>query len=429
MRLNIDKTQNPNANYWAVWFRRALWLGIIQDFVLGFPAIFFPNQLLALLGQTEAVDPSHASFAATVLVVLGAMYIPAAVNPYKYPVVAWLSVLARPPGIIFFFFLYPGNYPLFGIVDTVLTLIQIPTLALAFYGTPKLHPKYRDPVDPKAQSPFGYTGTSFTDLRSVVWSDPYEGELPYHVGLGPIKLITFFNHSARNLADKRDLLPYYDKLIHSNGISLTGVWQITEDNPFSGYFSNGSQGLVLARASVAGLAITANTRRAFGFGGKLFPTLDPNEKAYPANFVTVSRLSGIRTQHIIDIDSSNAPQIGLGPLPNLINRVIFRLFDTRPGVRSLHPISTLGLKPGEAVVTPDQMMLKVDPEMPRISESDFREELRIKHYPDCKLVFQIYVRNENDSAWNRIGKLSFTEDVTSESGDKRLHFWIPRTTT
>ena len=429
MLLEVDKKRIPNANYWAVWFRRALWLGIIQNFVLGFPAIFFPNQLLALLGQTEAVDPSHASFAATVLVVLGMMCIPAAVNPYKYPVVAWLSVLARPLVVIFFFFLYPGNYSLFGIVDTVLTLIQIPTLALAFFGTPKLHSKYRDPVDPKAQSPLGYTGTSFADLRSVVWSDPYEGELPYHVGFGPLKLVTFCNHAARNLADMRDLLPYYDKLLHPNGISLTGVWEITEDNPFSGYFSNGSQGLVLARASVAGLSITANTRRAFGVGGKLFPTLDPSEKVYPANFVTVSCISGVRTKHIIDIESTNAPDTGFGLVANLIGRVLFRLFDTRPGVRPLHPISTLGLKPGEPVVTPDRIMLKVDPKMPRISESDFREELRVKHYPDCKLVFLIYVRNENDSTWSRIGKISFTEDVTSESSDKRLHFWIPRTTT
>ena len=153
--------------------------------------------------------------------------------------------------------------------------------------------------------------------------------MPYHLGLGPIKLITFFNHAARNLADKRDLLPYYDKLIHSNGICHTGVWEITEDNPYSGYFSKGSKGLVLTRASVAGLFIQANASRAFGFGGKLFPTMDPDEKVYPANFVTVSHLSGIRTKHIVDIESTNAPSVGLGPIANVVNRVIFRLMDKR----------------------------------------------------------------------------------------------------
>jgi hypothetical protein len=427
--FHVDKTRNPKANFWAVWFRRALWLGIIQDFVLALPAIFWPNQLLALLGLTEAVEPEYASFAATVLIVLGAMYIPAAINPYKHPVVAWLSVLARPPGIIFFFFIYPGVYPLFGIVDSVLTILQIPLLTLAFYAVPKPNRRYRDPVDPKAQSPLGYAGTTFADLRATVWSDPYQGKLPYHLGLGPIKLVTFFNHSARNLADQRDLLPYFDKLIHSNGICHTGVWEITEGSPYSGYFAKGSKGLVLTRASVAGLKLKANTRRAFGFGGKLFPTMDPNEKVWPANFVTVSHLSGLRTRHIVDIESTNAPSIGLDPVANLVNRVIFRLVDTRPGVRLLHPISTLGLKQGQPVNTPDLMMIKIADGIPRVNEKDFRDELRVRHYPNCELVFSIFVRNEEDSAWNRIGSLTFTEDVVSETGDKRLHFWIPRTTT
>lgn len=423
-----DTTRDPSENTWAVWFRRVLWLGIIQDLVLGVPAIFWPNELLVLLKQTPALEPVYVSFAAFVLVVLGLMYVPAAINPYKYPMVAWLAVLARPPGILFFFVLYPGTYSIFGWVDTILSLLQLPLLLMTFYATPKSRQTKFVKDDPKAQSSLEYRGTTFQHLRDVLWSDRYPGKLPYHLGLGPLKLVTFFNHAARNLADKRDLLPYFDKLIHSNGICHTGVWEITEESPYTGYFSKGSKGLVIARASVAGLQLTANTRRAIGIGGKIFPTMDPNQTAHPANFVVVSRLSGVRTKHIVDIEMTNSPTRGLSPIANFVSRVVFRLMDTRPGYRQLHPISTLGMGPGDVVETPDLMMLKIADGTPRIEEKDFREELRVGHYPNQQLVYSIFVRNFDESAWNRIGSLTFTEDATSESGDKRLHFWIPRDT-
>ena len=50
---------------------------------------------------------------------------------------------------------------------------------------------------------------------------------------------------------------------------------------------------------------------------------------------------------------SNAPTIGYDPAANLINRVLFRLMDTRPGYCQAFPVSTLGLKPGDPLVTPD----------------------------------------------------------------------------
>jgi hypothetical protein len=402
-----------------------MWLGIVQDFVLGIPAIVWPVATLAFVGQRPAAEPAWVSFAATVLIALGAMYIPAALNPHKYRTIAWLAVLARPPGIIFFFFLYPGFYPLFGVIDSLLTAIQLSLLILCFYGTPKPVLTRLDASDTKAQPPLEYHGTSCNAIKSVLWSDPYASP-PYHLGLGPIKLVTFFNHSARNLIDKRDLLPYFDKLIHANGICHYGVWKITEDSPYTGYFANGSCGLLIVRMSVAGLTVNSGTRRSFGIGGKIFPTMDPDEIVYPGNFVTVSHLSGLRTKHIVDIEMSNAPTIGLDPLANFVNRVVFRLMDTRPGFRQLHPISTLGVAPGEPVRTPDLMMLKVADDMPRIDAKDFREELRVRNYPNGKLIYSIFVRNIGEASWNRLGSMEFTEDVVSESGDKRLHFWIPR---
>jgi hypothetical protein len=100
--------------------------------------------------------------------------------------------------------------------------------------------------------------------------------------------------------------------------------------------------------------------------------------------------------------------------------------DTRPGYRQLFPISTIGLKPGDPVVTPDLMQLKPAAGTPRIDEKDFRDEIRLHRYPDHRLVFDIEVRNFDESEWTRLGSIILTEDVISEGSDKQLHFWIPR---
>ncbi len=272
---------------------------------------------------------------------------------------------------------------------------------------------------------FEYDGSTFNEVKRVAFSGEY-GELPRHRGLRPGKFVEFFNHSARNLIDRRDVLPYFEKLIHSNGICFTGTWRIDAETPYTGYFAQGAEGLLLVRGSVAGPALNAGDRRAFGFGGKIWPTMDPELKAKPANWVTVSKLSGERRQHILDYASTNKPPVGRDPGANLVNRVIFRLMDTRPGWRQLHPISTLGMPREEAIVTPDLMMVRVAEGTPRADRRDFRDELRLENYPDQKLVYTISVKNFGEPGWTRIGAMELTDYAISEGGDRRLHFWIPR---
>jgi hypothetical protein len=147
---------------------------------------------------------------------------------------------------------------------------------------------------------------------------------------------------------------------------------------------------------------------------------------YPANFVVVSHLSGARSKHITDIDMTNAPTRGLSPIPNLVSRVIFRLLDTRPGWRQLHAISTLGMPASAKIHTPDLMLIRRAEHIPAVQAKDFRDELRVRNYPGGRLVYDILVRNFGEASWNRLGSMTFTEDIVSESSDKRLHFWIPR---
>lgn len=414
----------PSARRRAKWFGRAVWLGILADWGLGIPTIFAPEWVLGTLGFRQTADPVWTSFAAMILILLSLFYIPGANRPYRYRANAWLAVWARPPGVLFFLLLWPGVYAAFGLLDLTLFLIQFPLLVMAMSLWPERGPELDDEL-------FEYRGSTFREVRDAAFAGPYEGEkLPYHVGLRPGNFIQLLNDSSRNLHDRRDIRPYYDKLIHSNGIGFAGRWKIDRPSPYTGYFSEGSEGLLVARASVAGPLIWRGTRRSFGIGGKIFPTLDPDERVWVGNFVTVSHLSGSFAKHVLDIEMSNAPSIGLSPAANLINRVIFRIMDSRPGYRQLFPVSTLGLAPGDPVATPDLMRLRAAEGMPRIDARDFRDELRLEHYPDGRLVYDVEVKDfaegDEDEGWTRLGFVEFTEYAIAEGQDKRLHFWIPR---
>ncbi len=411
--------QAPADDRSAVWFKRLVWLGILADWALGIPAIFFPRQLLDVLGFRPTGDPVWTGFAALILVLLGVFYVPGANRPYRYRANAHLAVWARLPGVVFFLLLNPGFYPAFGIMDGALFLLQFPFLMKVM----ALRPRRGRQLDSEI---FDYQGSTFREVKDVAFSGPYGAKLPYHWGLRPGKMFQFLNDSSRNMHDRRDVRPYYDKLIHANGVTFAGRWRIDTETPYTGYFATGSEGLLIARASVAGLFLKRGAIRAFGIGGKVYPTLDPDERVWPGNFVAVSKLSGYRARHITDVEMSNFPAIGWDPTSNLINRLIFRMVDTRPGYRQLFPISTLGVAPGQPVVTPDLMRLEVPRDVPRVDEKDFRDELRLEKYPGGKLVYEIQVKDFEDREWRRIGVLEFTEYAISEGGDKRLHFWIPR---
>ena len=417
-------------NKYAKWFGVAVWIGIIADLVLAVPGIFFPNEMLALVGQrTSPPDAMWISLASLVLVMLAIIYIPGANNPYRYRANAWLAVIARVLGVIFFFFVYPGTYPTFGILDSSLLIIQLPLLLLTFFkNTPNSGTKERDVNNSDTGTDlFQYDGATFEEVKAVAFSGRYAGKLPYNIGLTPWTILKFFNDSSRNLSDQRDYLPRFDKLIHANGVCHTGVWKVDRESPYTGYFAKGSEGLCLARLSVAGLFLKRGPfPRACGMAGKVFPTMDAGQKVAPGNFVTVDHLSGTWAKHFVDVEMTNFPSIGLDPVANIVNRIIFRLMDSRPGYRKLHPISTLGLSRGDEVVTPDLLMLKVPDDTVKVDKRDFRDELRLENYPEQRLVYTINVKNFEETDWTRLGTIEFTDYAISEGGDKRIQFWIPR---
>jgi hypothetical protein len=290
-----------------------------------------------------------------------------------------------------------------------------------------------------------YEGSHFRDVWGQVTTDPY-GTLPQN----EVKVSKFFSglkdlmleNSKRTLSDQSDLLPYFDKLLHPNGICLKGTWNITEENPYTGAFRAGTKYKIIGRASTALSNTRADKNRAFGFAGKIFPTADEfhGEPLKTANFFTIEDLGGTRKRHFMDSVNTNdiiliSPSV-TAFLNSLEGLVVVRDFPLAEGsnlqtalIRELYPISELGLQEGETAVTPIWLKIDAAEGMPRIDELDFRDELNKDYYPNG-LRFSISVASKGSrfglKAWQKIGFIDVEETVVSESCDHRLHFSHPR---
>jgi hypothetical protein len=288
-----------------------------------------------------------------------------------------------------------------------------------------------------------YAGSSFSQVWSQVASDPYT-QLPRdRVTLG-----SFFgflrNHlyeaSRRTLTTRDDLLPWFRKLVHPTGICLAGTWNITADTPWSGHFKKGTRALFIARASDAFGNTERGHYRAFGFAGKIFPTLDPNAVVETANIFTIEDLGGTLRDHFLDAQNENdilkisiTPQAvwstGIGAAALKAFAAADRTIDpTQPTIRQLYPIAELGEPEPDEAREPRWILITGDAGVPRVDKVDLREELRVANYPRG-LRFVIYAADvgvrDGAKAYVPIGHIQITADATSDSCDHRLHFPHP----
>lgn len=295
-----------------------------------------------------------------------------------------------------------------------------------------------------ARAADGYAGSSFDEVWSQVASDPYD-TLP-QVSVTLSSFYGFLRNrildaSRRTLGDRRDLLPWFRKLLHPSGICLAGTWNITADTPYTGHFKKGSRALFIARASTALTATRRGQYRAFGVAGKLFPTTDPRAVVETANFFTIEDLGGTLRDHFLDaLNTNDIIQISLTPASFLATPVGIavakafaiadRTFDvTQTLERQLYPIAELGEDDPAQAVAPRWMLITGSADVPRVDAEDFRDELRLASYPDG-LRFDIWVADQGTrlgrKAWEKIGHIEFVEDAVSDSCDHRLHFSHPR---
>jgi len=295
--------------------------------------------------------------------------------------------------------------------------------------------------DPKLSSTTSasYQGSTFKEVRDLVFSDPYP-VLPQN----RVTMLSFFRGltnvlmkaALSTLDDRTDVKPYFRKLVHPNGIALTGTWNITEETPYTGYFRKGSKGLIIVRCSVALSKTTRGHYRGFGFAGKLFPTTDPLKRVKTGDFFAIDVFAGTKAPHFTDVELTNDTPTGfnisavLNFLPGLVSVLTFRRADGNNNFRQLYPISELGMPEGAPIVTPRWIMVRGWPGSGKSEKADFRDELQVVNYKNHTLRFEIWVADKKLPSGARdvkqIGYIDLTESIASESCDHRLSFQHPR---
>lgn len=319
-----------------------------------------------------------------------------------------------------------------------------------------------------------YQGSRYVEVKKAIFDNPYqkvwggsnEPPFPHHLvtakgvyeGFLPGGKPNQFKQAAiRTLKTSADLRwgsdgKGFKKIIHSNGVSMTGTWEITEDNEFSGYFKKGSKGLIISRLSCGSSAIKRGNKRAFGFAGKLFPTTDENhtELLKPASFFCLDSLSGSDATHYTDVTLVNGIAVRIldvdfpSKLMLLRAGIVFGGIDKNGTLRQLYQISELNKAPDEVTNTPKFMCVAPSEGHQTIDEDDFRDELLAHIYdkgnpkPQRTLSFDILVSNEGKeignavtgskfevSNWKKIGAITFEDGVASYNSDFVLHFTHP----
>ena len=112
------------------WFSRAVWLGIVANVVLAIPTLAAPDQVIAFSRLPTVTPVVWARFAALLLILLSAFYAPAAIDPDRYRANAWLAVVSRLAGVVFF--IGDPIYRVLGLFDLVFLL---PEALLLFAAT------------------------------------------------------------------------------------------------------------------------------------------------------------------------------------------------------------------------------------------------------------------------------------------------------
>jgi len=320
----------------------------------------------------------------------------------------------------------------------------------------------------------GYRGSRFSEVRDALFANPYEdvwgraGQPPlptYKVtlssvlrGILPFGKPYLFRQATERAVDSDADLRWgpdgngFRRLLHPNGVCLTGLWEITEETGYSGYFRQGNQALVVGRYSTCCTETRRGHTRSLALVGKLFPTTDANhpQPFRTASFITQQDIAGEDADYINDAELRNAPDVhlwrrGSGVPILLITGMLFQRVDKEPSHRQLYQIAELGKPKSEPTRSPQFMRLLVTPEQPRIEGEalDFRDEIMAQIFdrgdatPRRSLTFNIEVTDEGSTHgtvvaqhrtfdhWRRIGKLTFDNAVVSYNGDFVIHFNHP----
>jgi hypothetical protein len=313
-------------------------------------------------------------------------------------------------------------------------------------------------------------GSRYSVVREAVFANPYQtvwgaaGNVAFErfpVTFKPLlsgilpggQRWQFLGAAKRVLASDSDLRwgpdgTGFRRMLHPNGIVMTGVWEITEDTPYSGYFRKGSRGLMIARYSTCCTETRRGNMRSLAMIGRIYPTTDPGhaEPLPTASFITQEDIGGENTPNINDAKLLNAPNTtvsrrGSGMPILLLTGLVLNLAEKKPTIRQVYQIAELGKEPAEPTRAPEFMQLTLAPGQPVIpgADLDFRDEIMAHIYdpgdpaPKRKLVFHIQTSDtgtthgtplkerRNITNWKTVGTMTFDAAVVSVNGDRVFH--------
>jgi len=318
-----------------------------------------------------------------------------------------------------------------------------------------------------------YKGSRYSEVRDSLYANPYRdgssgqtpGPLPMfrstirNAWRGTVHPPKFLQQaSARTIDTHADLRwgadgKGYRRILAPNGIAVLGTWEITAENPYTGYFQKGAKGLTIGRISSDGNETKRGQRRSISLGMKIYPTSDPNHPTplIPASVIAQEDLGGMHTAFVNDAELVNMPSVhsyrrGIHVLIMLRAGLYFMRLDKVPDVRQLHEIAELGKPAPAATRCPDHMLLKMTPGQRRIEGAglDFRDEIYAHIFrnagdrePTGSMDFDIFVSDKGTRTgfpgfrrvtvtdWQKIGTLRFTEAVASYNADHVIHFHHP----
>jgi hypothetical protein len=317
-----------------------------------------------------------------------------------------------------------------------------------------------------------YRGSRYAEVRDALYENPYRGgasgqepgPLPMYkstirnVWGGLFRAENKFRQAAARTIDSRADLRWgpdrkgYRRIIAPNGICVLGTWEITEDNPYTGFYTKGSKGLTIGRFSSDGNETRRGQRRSISLGLKVYPTTDPNhpEPLVPGSLIVQENLGGMWTQHMNDAELVNAPSVhahrrGIYILIMLRANMIFPRLDKVGDSRQVFEVAELNKPADIPTNAPEHLLLKITPGQRHIEgrDLDFRDEIYAHMFnpgdaePTGAMDFDISVSSYGRRSgipglsrvtvqdWQRIGRVRFTEAVCSYNGDHVIHFHHP----
>lgn len=263
-----------------------------------------------------------------------------------------------------------------------------------------------------------------------------EGELPSY----PVNMSSIFAKGSRQLirdakrtvSDRSDYYDYLPKLLHSNGVCISGEWETDSSSPFSGALQGGYKGLFIGRISTAMEETTRGHQRGFGFAGKIFPTLDEYQLVPTENFFTVDVLMGTDTQRFLNTAMTNNPEVGFSwSLFYLGVKIASALkeADEDPGFRPIENLAAMNH--AESILAPKWIKVQAKAGQIVNNEKDFREEVSKALKENHGLTFEIFWSNTTkdrtaEKGWLKLGEIYANNSFISFGCDRRLHFAHPK---